>query len=52
MLGDAITTTQTIYIFNSDVNTCTNETSFEVIQLLIQVFQDTTVCGSYTIPDN
>ena len=49
--GDAITTTQTIYIFNSDINTCTNQTSFEVTIIDTSIFQDTTVCGTYTVPN-
>jgi gliding motility-associated-like protein len=49
-VGDAITTTQKIYIFNSDVNSCTNESSFDVSIIDTTVFQDTTVCGTYTIP--
>ena len=50
-IGDAITSTQTIYIYNSDVNTCTNQTSFEVVIIDTSLYQDTTVCGSYIIPN-
>jgi gliding motility-associated-like protein len=48
--GDAITTSQTVYIFNSDINTCTNETSFDITIIDTSIFQNTTVCGIFTIP--
>jgi len=48
--GDAITSTQTIYIFNSDINSCTNESSFDVTIIDTSLFTDQLVCGNYTIP--
>lgn len=49
-IGDPITSTQTIYIFERDSNNCTNESSFEITIIDTSVYVDTTVCGSYTIP--
>jgi gliding motility-associated-like protein len=48
--GDAITTTHTVFIYSVDSNTCTNETSFNITIIDTTIFQDETVCGSYTIP--
>ena len=48
--GDAITTTQTIYVFDRDANNCTNETSFDITIIDTSVFVDQLVCGSYSIP--
>lgn len=50
--GDAITSSQTIYIFSND-GTCTNETDFIVTinQLpLVDTFLDIEECGSFTLP--
>lgn len=49
--GDNITSTQTIYIYNQDANTCESQTSFTVTIIDLSVFQDLTACGSYTIPN-
>jgi gliding motility-associated-like protein len=48
--GENITTSQTIYIYNRDVNTCESQTSFTVTIIDLSMYQDTTVCGSYTVP--
>jgi len=48
--GDAIDNTQTVFIYSVDSNTCTNETSFNITIIDTTIFQDETVCGSYTIP--
>jgi gliding motility-associated-like protein len=45
--GDAITSTQTIYIFSDD-GRCTDQTKFKVT--ILPDFQDVTACGSYTLP--
>ncbi|WP_347174357.1 T9SS type B sorting domain-containing protein [Polaribacter uvawellassae] len=49
--GDVISSTQTIYIYNTDVNTCTNESSFKVNIIDTTLFQNRSACGSYTIPN-
>jgi len=50
--GDIINASQTIYIFTSDVNTCTNQSSFDVTIIDTSLYQDTAVCGVYTIPED
>ncbi|WCO02745.1 T9SS type B sorting domain-containing protein [Psychroserpens ponticola] len=50
--GDVITTTQTIFIFNS-VGTCTNESSFTVTITdppAVDTIEDQTVCTEYILP--
>lgn len=46
--GDAITSSQTIYVFNDD-GTCTNEHVFNVIITLD--FEDLNICGTYVLPN-
>ncbi|WP_338733063.1 T9SS type B sorting domain-containing protein [Mangrovimonas cancribranchiae] len=54
--GDVISTSQTIYIFNqigTPPNTCSNESSFEVIVSgtpNVDTLPDQTVCQNYTLP--
>lgn len=52
--GTAITTTQTIYIYNewSDFTSCTNETFFKVNAngIDVGIFNDIKACDSYTLP--
>lgn len=50
MAGTALTSSQTIYIFNDD-GRCTNEDSFLLLVVNPAVFTDVTVCGSYTLPN-
>ncbi|MBU2940663.1 gliding motility-associated C-terminal domain-containing protein [Lacinutrix sp. C3R15] len=50
--GDVITTSQTIYIFNS-VGNCTNQSSFTVTVTpipTVDIIADVSVCVSYTLP--
>ncbi|WKD86745.1 hypothetical protein KCTC32516_02123 [Polaribacter huanghezhanensis] len=49
--GDVISSTQKIYIYNADANSCTNEASFTVTIVDTNLFQNTSACGSYTIPN-
>ncbi len=49
--GDVISSTQKIYIYNTDANTCSNETSFRVTIIDTSLYKDTSACGSYTIPN-
>ncbi len=49
--GDAITTTQTIYIFVSDSNNCTNESSFQIPIIDTSTFINQSFCGIFTIPN-
>ena len=46
--GTAISTSQTLYIFN-DNGTCTNQHAFNVI--IPRDYADITTCGSYELPD-
>lgn len=48
--GDLITNSQTLHIYNIDSNACSDETSFNITIIDTTAFQDTVVCGSYTIP--
>lgn len=47
--GDVITTTQTIFVFNSNPN-CSIENSFEVNIVDTTLFTSVSGCGSYTLP--
>lgn len=48
--SDVITNSQKIYIYNTDINTCTNQSSFDVTVINTNLYIDTAVCGSFTIP--
>ena len=48
--GDAITTTQTIYIYNeAQLTKCGASSSFKVIIIDVNNYKDFSACGSYTI---
>lgn len=46
--GNAITSSQTVYVFADD-GTCANQNTFDVA--IITDFPDVTACGSYILPD-
>jgi len=46
--GDAISNSQTLYVFNDD-GTCTNEHTFQI--WITPDFQDLIICGTYTLPN-
>ena len=51
-IGDQITSTQTIYIYNINLlTTCIDESSFDVTIIDTSLFQDLDACGGYTIPN-
>jgi len=48
--GSLITSSQTLYIYNTDVNSCTNQSSFDITIVDTSIYQNLSSCGSYPVP--
>ncbi len=50
--GDQITTNTTIYLWNENISTgCTNQSSYGISIIDLNLFQDVVACGEYILPD-